>query len=299
LTIASWNLEWLVSPETAHTSRLTCNAGHAAPVPCDVARDLARDTADLARLAHYARQLDADVIAFQEVENRRAARRVFRGYDICINSGQGVQQAGFAVRPAIPHRCDPPLQALAQGNRQRAGALLVVYPGTKQQIQLLAVHLKSGCSRDPLDSSAAACRTLAAQGKALADWMQQRAAMNSRAIVMGDFNRTGPSDDVFWRQLQVGTSPGAAYFNASSGVDFSNCYRGQPFSQYIDHILVSRALAAQFVHGSFLHHGYRSLDAFRYRLSDHCPISISLIPAPHTNKSGLSSVAVATHKPRR
>ena len=98
---------------------------------------------------------------------------------------------------------------------------------------------------------------------------------------MGDFNRTGPNDsDIFWQQLQVGSARDAAFFNASSGVAFSNCYRGQPFSQYIDHILVSRALAAQFVRGSFRHHGFRSLDAFRYRLSDHCPISISLIPTP-------------------
>jgi endonuclease/exonuclease/phosphatase family metal-dependent hydrolase len=279
LTIASWNLEWLVSPETAHTGRLNCNAGKTAPVPCDVARELSRDTADLARLAHYARKLDADVIAFQEVENQRAARRVFRGYDICIHPGKGVQTAGFAVR-GVAHRCEAPLQTLAQGDRQRAGARLILFPGTSQQIELLAVHLKSGCSRDALDSGAAACRTLAAQGAALAAWMQQRAQANARVIVLGDFNRAGPGNDVFWQQLRVGTAPEAAFDNASSGVAFSNCYRGQPFSQYIDHILVSRALAAQVVRGSFRHHGYRSLDAFRYRLSDHCPISISLIPLP-------------------
>jgi endonuclease/exonuclease/phosphatase family metal-dependent hydrolase len=280
LTIASWNLEWLVSPETSHTSRLACNSGRIAPMPCDVARDLARDTADLAKLAQYAKRLDADVIAFQEVENRRAARRVFRGYDICINSGPGVQQAGFAVRAGIAHRCDPPLQALASGFRQRAGARLTLYPGTTRQIELLAVHLKSGCSRDALDSGGAACRTLAAQGRALAAWMQQRAERNVRAIVLGDFNRTGPGNDVFWQQLQAGDTPDAAYFNASAAVAFSNCYRGQPFSEYIDHILVSRALKAQIVRGSFRHHGFRSLDAFRYRLSDHCPISVSLIPPP-------------------
>ncbi len=123
-----------------------------------------RDTADLARLAHYARKLDADVIAFQEVENQRAARRVFRGYDICINPGKGVQHGGVRRARRIAHRCEPPLQALAQGNRQRAGARLMLYPGTSQQIELLAVHLKSGCSRDALDSGDAACRTLAAQG---------------------------------------------------------------------------------------------------------------------------------------
>jgi endonuclease/exonuclease/phosphatase family metal-dependent hydrolase len=280
LTIASWNLEWLLSQETGHFARQACDSGQHSPVPCDVAGELARDSADLARLAHYAKQLDADVIAFQEVENRSAARSVFRGYDICINQGNGVQLVGFAVRAGIGHRCESPLQSLAQGHRQRAGARLVLYPGTGQQIELLAVHLKSGCSRDALDSTHAACRTLAAQTRALAAWMQQRADTQARVIVMGDFNRTGPDRDVFWQQLQVGASPDAAYINASAGAAFSNCYRGQPFSQYIDHILVSRALATRIVPGSFRHHGYRSLDAFRYHLSDHCPISVSLIPPP-------------------
>jgi endonuclease/exonuclease/phosphatase family metal-dependent hydrolase len=298
LTIASWNLDWLVTQETAHTSRLACNAGRTSPVPCDVARELARDSADLARLAHYARQLDADVVAFQEVENAHAARRVFRGYDVCIGGGKGVQHPGFAVRSGIAHRCDPALQALALGSRQRAGALLTLYPGTAQQIELLAVHLKSGCSRDPLDSGSTACRTLAAQAAALGEWMTQRAAAHARSIVLGDFNRAGPdANDPFWQQLHAGTAADAAFFNVSAGTAFRNCYRGQPFTRYIDHILVSAGLAMRIVPGSFRRHGYRSLDALRYRLSDHCPSAFAL---PGTNNmSGLSSLTVATPQLRR
>lgn len=280
LTIASWNLEWLVSAETAHSSRLACDAGRTLLLPCDVARDLARDTADLARLAYYARRLDADVIALQEVEDAPTARRIFSGYDICISTGKGVQHTGFAVRAHVAHRCDAPLQTLMLGSRQRAGARLTLFPGTAQQIELLSVHLKSGCSRDALDSGAAACRTLAAQAEALGRWMRQRAETSTRAIVLGDFNRVGPEPgDRFWQQLHAGdTTPG--FVNTSVGVAFSNCYRGQPFMQYIDHILVSPGLAAHFVPGSFSHHGYRSLDAYRYRLSDHCPISVSLRSTP-------------------
>src|SRR6188768_3467839 len=66
ITIATWNLEWLISPATAHAGRLACRHGKRTSLPCDV---IARDSADLARLATYARELDADIVAFQEVEN--------------------------------------------------------------------------------------------------------------------------------------------------------------------------------------------------------------------------------------
>ena len=71
------------------------------------AEELARDSADLARLAAYARKLDADIVAFQEVENEAIAREVFRGYRICMADGTGVQHVGFAVRPRVTHRCGP------------------------------------------------------------------------------------------------------------------------------------------------------------------------------------------------
>ena len=80
LHLATWNLEWLVSPATALASRLSCDDGTRATLPCDVARTLARDSADFARLRAYARALDADVIALQEVEDVATAQRVFRGY---------------------------------------------------------------------------------------------------------------------------------------------------------------------------------------------------------------------------
>jgi endonuclease/exonuclease/phosphatase family metal-dependent hydrolase len=282
LVIASWNMEWLVSQETAHASRLACDAGRAAPLPCDVARDLSRDSADLARLASYVRRLDADVIAFQEVENAPAARRVFRGYEICISTGRGVQHTGFAVRRNLAFRCEPPLQSLALGERQRAGARLTLFPGTTRQIELLSVHLKSGCSRDALDSASASCQTLASQSAALGKWMRQRGTSGSHSMVLGDFNRVGPdAGDPFWESLAAESPATDAWVNAASGVAFSNCYRGQPFRQFIDHILISRALAPRFVRGSFRHRGFRSVDAYRYRLSDHCPISVSLRRSPN------------------
>jgi hypothetical protein len=115
LTIATWNMEWLVSPATAHAARLACRGGRRGTLPCDAARDHSRDSADLSRLAWYAGRLGADVIAFQEVENAFIAARIFRDYRICIAGGHGLQHVGFAVRPGIAHRCGPPMDAVSLG----------------------------------------------------------------------------------------------------------------------------------------------------------------------------------------
>jgi endonuclease/exonuclease/phosphatase family metal-dependent hydrolase len=276
LTVATWNLEWLVAPATAHSSRQACSLAKRAILPCDVARDNARDSADLARLASYERELDADVVAFQEVENISIAQRVFAGRKICIAGGAGVQHVGFAIRTSIAHRCEADFTALALSSRHRRGAVLTIAPDTQQEIHLLAVHLKSGCATQSLDSGTAACEVLAGQVEPLASWVATQQEKGHRFIVLGDFNRVGPAEnDLFWQQLQTGGSK-PALFNAAVGKQFHNCFLGQPYSQFIDHILISNSLAGELVADSFEKRRFRSLDAFRYRLSDHCPVLVKL-----------------------
>jgi endonuclease/exonuclease/phosphatase family metal-dependent hydrolase len=278
ITIATWNLEWMVSQTTAHASRLACQQLQRAPLPCEVARELARDSADLARLAAYARALNADVVAFQEVEDAAIAQRIFNGYDICIALGPGLQHVGFAIRPEIPHRCGTPVDALTLGDRHRAGATLWLAPGTAQQIEMLAVHLKSGCAHGDLDSGVAACVVLAGQAQVLGQWIAQRTAAHARFILLGDFNRTEPDNaDGFWRQLAGGSDLHMSFADAANNTPFRNCYIAQGFTHYIDHILLGSSLSSQIVPGSFARLGYSPRDALRYRLSDHCPIRVSLI----------------------
>jgi endonuclease/exonuclease/phosphatase family metal-dependent hydrolase len=276
VAIASWNMEWLVSPGTAQGARLACRRGQRAALPCDVARDLSRDSADLSRLAWYARRLDADVIAFQEVEDEGIAARIFDKHRICIAPGRGLQRVGFAIRRGIAHRCGPPLEAISLDGTQRNAMTLVLFPGTSRAVELLAVHLKSGCADSALDSGSSACRLLAAQADHLASWIAARA--NSRFILLGDFNRgdTNVDADEFWRILS-GTDPAAAPFAfASAGTAFRNCHIGAGFTRAIDHILVSRSLLPDTVQGSFARIGYREADAVRYRLPDHCPVRFLL-----------------------
>jgi len=273
LTLATWNLQWLLAPDTARAARIACRDTGRAPLPCDVALGNARDSADLGRLAAHARRLDADVIAFQEVEDAGIAQQVFKGYDICMAGGPGVQHAGFAVRRGLAHHCGPEVQALTAGGRGRAGMSLTLLPAGMPAIDVLAVHLKSGCARDPLDSGSAACRLLAAQADALGRWITWRAGSGIAFVVLGDFNRAGrrTADDPFWSRLDPAT-----FIAAADQLPFGNCVFGAPYSEFIDHVLVSRNLLPRLARDAFHQLPFRTRDAARYRLSDHCPVGVSL-----------------------
>ncbi|MET0280416.1 MAG: endonuclease/exonuclease/phosphatase family protein [Steroidobacteraceae bacterium] len=273
LRIATWNMEWLVAPRTAQAARLACREQRRSALPCDVARRLVRDSADLARLAAQVRRLDADVIAFQEVENAAIAARVFRGYRICMASGAGVQHVGFAIRGSLPHRCGPQVEQLAGNARGRAALVLTIEPAGLPAIELLAVHLKSGCATDPLEGDKPACQLLHQQAQALGEWISQRAARQAPFIVVGDFNRAGSprGDDVFWGLLHP-----PAFHAAASALAFSNCMFGQPYTAFIDHILVGQSLASRLAPQPFSRFRFAASDAARHRLSDHCPVSVSL-----------------------
>jgi endonuclease/exonuclease/phosphatase family metal-dependent hydrolase len=273
LRVATWNLQWLVEPDTARIARIACRDGVAAPLPCDVARTLARDSADRSRLAALVRRLDADVIAFQEVQSAQVARRVFRGYSICIARGAGVQHTGFAVRAGLEHRCGEPLLSIAAGDRGRAGQPLTLLPPGQPPIELLAVHLKSGCSTDPLHSSSAACVLLSRQAQALGEWIEARARAGAGFMVLGDLNRAGlpAADDAFWSLLHPHRFEAAA-----SHLPFRNCVFGAPYTAFIDHILVSQTLLPRLNSPAFEQLRFEPHEATQYRLSDHCPVSVML-----------------------
>jgi endonuclease/exonuclease/phosphatase family metal-dependent hydrolase len=272
LRIATWNLEWLVDAETARAARVDCRAARPTALPCDVALGLARDSADLARLGAYARQLDADVIAFQEVQNEKIAERVFSGYRVCIVAGPGLQQVGFALRPGLARDCGRPLSTLAEGARLAGLALTITAPHLGP-LELLVVHLKSGCAHDPLSTPRDACQLLSRQAVAVGHWIARHTAQEARFIVLGDFNRGGfpRAADPFWSLLQVD-----AMVVSSSTLPFANCVWGAPYRDFIDHILVSRNLAPLLEKTAFTQLRFRPADTVHYLLSDHCPVRVSL-----------------------
>lgn len=293
LKIATWNLEWLIAPARFKPLKDHCvPKGVRAPVdqrrlPCDVAERRERSSRDFATLARYARQLDADVIALQEVDGVEAARLVFTGYQFCFSGSRHLQNTGFAVRNGLPMRCTPDVVALSLNESVRRGATVTLFPNEQREVRLMSIHLKSGCSSKPLNADEKACTTLARQVPALEDWIDTQAAARRLFGVLGDFNRTllgesGPARAAngrplaLWPEIDDGQPEGAELMNPATGQRFRNCVPGQAHAAFIDHIVLGRSLAAAMVPGSFQRVTFSAADARHARLSDHCPVAVRL-----------------------
>jgi endonuclease/exonuclease/phosphatase family metal-dependent hydrolase len=295
LKLATWNLEWLIAPAKFHELKASC-APKSAPVrgdvrklPCDVVTRFERSSRDFAMLERYARALDADVIALQEVDGADAARLVFPAYEFCFTSRRHVQNTGFAIRKGIAYRCGTDARELALNDSVRRGAELVLFPGEQYEMHLLSVHLKSGCTSKPLDSPDRDCRDLGAQVPALERWIDARARAQHRFAVLGDFNRdllaeeqlpAGISRTAVWPNLDDADPPESDLTNAASGQLFRNCVPGQRYRSYIDYIVLSRTLGLEMEPRSFSRVTYTAADARHARLSDHCPVSVRLNLSP-------------------
>src|SRR4051812_37116645 len=145
LKLATWNLEWFMAPETLRSLTPSCTRADAPrdgthrSVPCDVAQTLARSGEDIAAMRSYARALDADVIALQEVDGPDAARLLFPDYQFCFSGRVAVQNNGFAIRRGLPFSCGPDLAELSMNEDVRRGVELNVFPGTPREFRLLSV----------------------------------------------------------------------------------------------------------------------------------------------------------------
>ena len=108
LKLATWNLEWL----TTNDRDLPADAHPKQPEDIDLLR-------------RYAGELDADVIAVQEVDGPAIAARVFPSdkYAIQLSHDHVVQRVGIVVRRSIPYSANPDLTGLdlGPGRQLRSG----------------------------------------------------------------------------------------------------------------------------------------------------------------------------------
>lgn len=301
LTLATWNLEWLMTPPERERLGASCMAqqprSDQRALPCTPGRTPppTRTRADFDALARSAQALrstlDTDVVALQEVDGPEAAAQVFRqGWQLdCFVRRQHPQKVGFAIREGIPYRCNGDLAALDIDGGTRAGADVTLWPGTRQEVRLLAVHLKSGCFTGKLDRSFEPCARLRQQVPVVEAWIDQRVREGVAFAVLGDFNRhldkdarypAGPDEAAPFNLIQAWsdhTPPGAELLRATEGERYVGCDAEDRHKQYIDDILIDRKLADRNKNRRFARLPFDAGDQGR-TLSDHCPVVWSLRP---------------------
>jgi len=291
--IASWNVEYLMTPETHLALRDDCATqggmvgGDERTLPCAITRREPRSPTDYATLRKYADTLAADIIALQEVDGPDAAAQVFPGYDYCFSTRAHTQKNGFAIRRGLPFRCEHEYEALSVDNAVRRGVVATFFPGTVHEFRLMSVHLKSGCPAGPLTAGGRNCELLARQVEPLKAWIESEARAGRRFGVLGDFNRRftlekGPARDAEGRLQNVYPElgslalPGAKLTDITARQKFTPCTRDSEYREYIDSILLGRDLAKSVRKNSFVRVVFNDQDAKNHWLSDHCPVGIEL-----------------------
>lgn len=254
--IATWNIENL---------RAEVNQG---PNP--------RGPADFARLRQVAPRLDADIIALQEVDGPNAAARVFdpSKYEFFFSRRAHPQRTGFAVRKTLRVEQHPDVTTLNVTGGLRHGTDITVSVGDTA-LRLLSVHLKSGCFDRPLDDATDACEKLNRQVPQLEAWIDARAAEGIPFMVLGDWNRRfDVPGDTFWPEIDDGEPANADLTRITEGRT-SACWGGE-FPLYIDHIAFDKRASRFVVAGSFEQILFEEDIALKPKLSDHCPLAVSL-----------------------
>ena len=260
LKIATWNLNWL-------TLRPTGSPG----MPEDVK---ARAPEDFDKLRQYAQELNADVIAIEEVDGRDAAAKVFPldRYSIHMTRDRVTQRTGLVVRRGLKYDINPDVTAIAGDPhlRLRSGADITLHLATGT-LRLLAVHLKQGCQAQPLlNSTRRSCVELRTQLDPIKAWVAERAAAGEPFLVLGDFNRWMDGRDQFLAALQQ-----AAPLTRATDGRSSPCWGAESF---IDHILAGGLARGWMRPETLMVMRYRETGAeWKERLSDHCPVSVRLI----------------------
>lgn len=264
LTMASWNLEWLAT-NPPHHSKLK--------IP-------KRSSADFNQLNTIFRQQNVDILAFQEVNDIAALKRVVgNGYTIWLSDRSKPewrklqfndinQYTGFAIRNTLV--ADNPADVeLISGKKLRFATYLILKRGKQSDIHLLSVHLKSGCFGQ-WKSSKRACTTLKQQGIALKLWIEKHIRQQDSFIILGDFNHNlSYPKDWFWTELSGDNTRHLTLATSKTPSECKMSGRNGKIFRYrylIDHIITSKDISVpqpkQWVYpDEVLQH---------YRLSDHC-----------------------------
>jgi len=269
LTIATWNTEHLAFPLS------------------DGCR--ARSDEESLKLKAYAKSLNADIVALQEVGSVEAVETLFpknewkvvmstrpdsKSYD-CRNSGakSTQQKVAFAVHKDVKILNTQAFDALALNRNGLRYGLELTVESALGPMTLLNVHMKSGCFVDNYSrSDSDACQTFAKQAPILDKWVEQKEKTGIPYIILGDFNhRLSAPYNHLTRQLSTNADNSVSSFENLSA-DIIGCHPYYPAP--IDHILAGN-MPKKGLAKTVKMHPFSDM-APKAMLSDHCALSVEL-----------------------
>jgi endonuclease/exonuclease/phosphatase family metal-dependent hydrolase len=223
----------------------------------------AKPREQMEHVAKVIRQLDADVLALEEVENRGYVERFidvfladmgyenvvffegndYRGIDVCVLSR-------FPVGPVISHRHlkFPGPDGTTQ-NFSRDVLVATIEPPDAAPIEVWAIHLKSNSGGREFS-----------EGRRVAEARELRKLLDARLtekpqtrlVVLGDFNDTFDSETL---KTIVGSGATALVCPSMQPgrkpANHPETYNLEPFRSMIDFILCSPAMDKSYVDGSY------------------------------------------------
>ncbi|WP_413403383.1 HAD family acid phosphatase [Pseudoalteromonas sp. KJ71-7] len=262
-----------------------------------------RTPSEIAAMKAYAKNLDADIIALQEVGSKAALQQIFSEDDwqlimssradskayTCRQTGalSTQQKVAFAVKKAMPVLNTAPVDKLALKRAGLRYGLQITVNTPNGPTDILNVHMKSGCFVDDyLKSDSPACKTYAQQAPILDSWIAKREATNTPYIVLGDFNhRISAPYNRLTRSLLSN--------ERSTSITTSHLIGCQArYPAPIDHIIVGK-MYAKSIEKSAQVHKYKNMDD-KAMLSDHCAVSVSI--SDNTNALSASVLWQTTSK---
>lgn len=254
---------------------------------------LPRNNKDYSRLRDFAKSLRADIVALQEVESLKAVNRVFPETDWNIlmsnrpssesyrcreNGNQSTQQrVAIAVRKGIEFTNIGDYEQLGLDIEGLRYGVVIRLTATPEPIDIMAVHLKSGCFVDNYSvSDREACEIFEKQAPLLDHWVESKINEGRAFVVLGDFNhRISNSDNKLWRELTTIEKSSVPLLNSMKNLP--GCHPKYP--EPIDHILLGPNISKFYKKGSEAVHYYVHPDSSMMEsdmLSDHCPVSVEL-----------------------
>ncbi len=242
-----------------------------------------RSEADDKLLALVLSDIDADVLAVQEVENEEALKRLLQHiakegsseYRIALGVSGGKQKVGFLYRKPVELVSVREIDAIAvEKGRTRAGLLAFFRVGGFEWA-MLAVHLKSTSRADStpeLVQHSLALRTAqAAEILTFANSFQQTYSAKP-LFILGDFNDSPGKKRTTLDILKH--APNLTFLTE----DLASCsYSGLPT---IDHIIAGSSATGRVLRGTLRTVNFRAMlpEKAAERVSDHCPVVVQFSP---------------------